>query len=83
MINYTITELEVPDNTTSETLPPQALNYTINPLMPGTSYVVQVSYINEIGESRDNPIGNLQLAILTSLMRTLHTFPATYKLPLK
>lgn len=57
IIDYTIIELGMPDNATSVTLSPDATNYTINPLMPGTSYVVQVSYFNEVGESQDNPEG--------------------------
>ena len=56
-INYTIIELGVADNVTSVPLPPDATNYTIFPLMPGTSYVVQVSYVNEVGESQNNTIG--------------------------
>lgn len=54
LLTYTITELGVPDNSTSLSLPPDATNFTINPLMPGTSYVVQVSYINEVGESENS-----------------------------
>ena len=60
-INYTITELEVEDNETSLFLSPEVTNYTINPLMPGSSYVVAVSYVNEVGESVNNPMGKILL----------------------
>lgn len=63
-INYTISELGIPDNATSVSITPETTNYTINPLMPGTQYTVQVSYVNEVGESKNNPIGTV-CAMLT------------------
>ena len=56
-INYTITELGIPDNATVSVIPIDATNYTITPLMPGTEYEVQVTYVNDVGESQDNPLG--------------------------
>lgn len=56
-INYTIIELGNPDNETSFPIPISSTNFTITPLMPGTTYVVEVSYSNQVGQSQDNPIG--------------------------
>ncbi len=60
-INYTIIELGVPENATSVPLPPEATNYTISPVMPGTSYIVQVSYVNDVGESQNNSQGTYEV----------------------
>ena len=57
VLTYTVIELEVPGSNVSVRLSPRAVSYVINPLMPGTSYVVTVAYVNEVGESENNPRG--------------------------
>ena len=56
-LNYTIVELEVEVNSSMLTFEPGVRDYIITPLMPGTSYTVTVWFVNEVGESLDNPTG--------------------------
>lgn len=59
-LNYSYTELEVemesfqltdPNITVTDT------SFEIRPVMPGTTYNVTISFVNEVGESLDNTIG--------------------------
>ena len=56
-LNYTIVELEVEVDSANLTFVPGTTDYIITPLMPGTSYTVTVWFVNEVGESMDNPTG--------------------------
>ena len=56
-LNYTIVELEVEVDSANLTFAPGTSDYIITPLMPGTSYTVTVWFVNEVGESLDNPTG--------------------------
>ena len=56
-LNYSIVELEVEVNSSLVVFPADVRDYIITPLMPGTSYTVTVWFINEVGESLDNPTG--------------------------
>jgi hypothetical protein len=44
-------------NSSLVVFPDDVRDYIITPLMPGTSYTVTVWFINEVGESLDNPTG--------------------------
>ena len=63
-LNYSYLELEVemesfqltdPNITVTDT------SFEIRPVMPGTTYNVTISFVNEVGESLDNTIGMLPL----------------------
>ena len=56
-LNYSIVELEVEVNSSMLVFEAGISDYVITPLMPGTSYSVTVWFINEVGESLDNPKG--------------------------
>lgn len=56
-VNYTIVELEVLVNASQVSLHPSQSSFTISPITPGTSYTVNVSFVNEVGESLNNPSG--------------------------
>ena len=56
-VNYTIVELEVLMNVSQVSLHPSQSSFTISPITPGTSYTVNVSFVNEVGESLNNPTG--------------------------
>jgi len=56
-VNYTIVELEVLMNASQVSLHPSQSSFTISPITPGTSYTVNVSFVNEVGESLNNPTG--------------------------
>lgn len=56
-VNYTIVELEVLVNASQVSLHPSQSSFTISPITPGTSYTVNVSFVNEVGESLNNPTG--------------------------
>ena len=59
-LNYSIVELEVEVNSSLVVFPADVRDYIITPLMPGTSYTVTVWFINEVGESLENPIGKIE-----------------------
>lgn len=56
-VNYTVVRLEDLVETVMVPLPPSLSMYTIPSITPGTTYTVNVSFVNEVGESMDNPIG--------------------------
>lgn len=56
-VNYTIVELEALVNVSQVPLHPSQSSLTISPITPGTSYTVNVSFVNEVGESQNNPTG--------------------------
>ena len=44
-------EITYPNITVTDT------SFEIRPVMPGTTYNVTVSFVNEVGESLNNPVG--------------------------
>ena len=57
VLTYVVTQLEVGRAPVVVRLSPTTTSYTITPLTPGTSYSVTVAYVNDVGESEDNPRG--------------------------
>lgn len=57
LLNYTVTFLDRLVDTVNLQLPPNQREYTIAPIRPGTAYSIDVSFVNEVGESVGNPIG--------------------------
>ena len=61
-LNYSFTELEVDMQSFQITAPNISVGDTlfeIRPVMPGTTYNVTVTFVNEVGESTDNTVGKL------------------------
>ena len=57
LVNYTITELEAEVENGSVLLPPEESSYILSPVAPGRSYVVSVSFVNQVSESLNNAVG--------------------------
>ena len=57
LVNYTITELEEEVENGSVLLPPEETSYVLSPVGPGRSYVVSVSFVNQVSESLNNAVG--------------------------
>ena len=59
-LNYSYVELKVEMESFEITYPNITVtdtSFEIRPVMPGTTYNVTVSFVNEVGESLNNPVG--------------------------
>ena len=59
-LNYSYLELEVERDSfqiTSPNITVTDTSFEIRPVMPGTTYNVTVTFVNEVGESVDNTLG--------------------------
>ena len=72
-LNYSIVELEVEVNSSLVVFPADVRDYIITPLMPGTSYTVTVWFINEVGESLDNPTSKQDKILVREFSITLES----------
>jgi len=74
-VNYTIVELEVLVNASQVSLHPSQSSFTISPITPGTSYTVNVSFVNEVGESLNNPSEREDVLIFQSFLLQKRSSP--------
>lgn len=59
-LNYSYLELEVEMESFQVTYPNITVtdtSFEVTPVMPGTTYNVTISFVNEVGESLDNTVG--------------------------